>query len=60
MEAGIKYIEKIYQRENGTEILIKMKTECHTSEELEEALSFMAECSHQFYLDAGNTFRCTP
>lgn len=36
---------------NGTEVEIKMKTECLTEEDMRRSLGFMAQSSHRFYLE---------
>ncbi len=47
---GMEYSETF--KRDGTEIEIKMKTDCHTQDELNEAISFMARSSRKFYLHA--------
>ena len=50
-KARIAEHKKIYTNENGVELEIKMKAECSTDGEMREALSFMAQSSHNFYLE---------
>ena len=40
-----------YHSEDGTEVEIKIKAECPTQDDVREALSFMAQSSHRFYLE---------
>ena len=47
----------IYRSEDGTEVEIKMKTGCKTANDMRKSLGFMAQCSHQFYLEAAEKFR---
>lgn len=47
----MEYID-VFKNKDGTEVEIKMKTECHTQDELDAAISFMAQCSRKFYLQA--------
>ncbi len=42
---------KIFKDGNGTEVEIKIKTECSTHEEMRNTLSFMAQSSRTFYLE---------
>jgi len=50
-------------RKNGTEteieIEIKMKTDCHTQDELNEAISFMAQSSRKFYMHVAEKISST-
>lgn len=41
----------IYTNEDGTEVEIKVKTECVTSDEMKQTLSFIAQSAHKFYLE---------
>ena len=41
-----------YRSEDGTEVEIKIKAECPTQDDVRKALSFMAQSSHRFYLEA--------
>ena len=50
----------IYRSEDGTEVEIKIKAECHTQDDARKALSFMAQCSHQFYLETAEKFKGGP
>ena len=50
----------IYRSEDGTEVEIKMKTGCKTANDMRKSLGFMAQCSHQFYLEAAEKFREEP
>ena len=43
--------------QDGTEVEIKMKTGCKTANDMRKSLGFMAQCSHQFYLEAAEKFR---
>lgn len=47
----------IYRSEDGTEVEIKMRTECQAANDMRKSLGFMAQCSHQFYLEAAEKFR---
>lgn len=49
--------ENVYRSDSGTEVAFRIKTECLTQEELEEALSFFAKSSHRFYLEVGNEIK---
>lgn len=42
---------KIFENKDGTKVEIKMETDCHTKEEMCKAVSFMAQSSHEFYLE---------
>lgn len=50
MDKIIEY-SNIFRNETGTEVELKVKTECSTQDEMKEALSFIAQSSHQFYLE---------
>lgn len=43
----------------GTVVEFKIKTECHSDNEMREALSFLAQQSHRFYLEAADKIKCT-
>ncbi|MBD5098171.1 MAG: hypothetical protein HDT35_01210 [Clostridiales bacterium] len=49
--------ESVYRSDRGTEVAFRIKAECITQEELEEALSFFAKSSRRFYLEAGNEIK---
>ena len=49
--------ENVYHSDSGTEVGFRIKAECLTQEELEEALSFFAKSSRRFYLEAGNEIK---
>lgn len=49
----------VFKNKDGTEVEIKMKTECHTQDELDAAISFMAQCSRKFYLQAAEKISST-
>ena len=49
-----------YQNEDGVVVEIKIKAECSSEEDMRKALAFMAQSSHNFYLEAGNTLRTEP
>lgn len=46
---------KIFRNENGAEVEFRVKAECSTKEEMRKALSFIAQSSHQFYLETAET-----
>lgn len=48
-----------FKDENGTEVKIELKTECSTQEEMRKTLSFIAQSSHRFYLEAGDKIKKT-
>ena len=50
MKKKLVEYSNIFKSEDGTEVEIKMKTDCHTQEELNAAISFMAQSSRKFYL----------
>lgn len=43
-----------FKDENGTEVKIEIKIECSTQEEMRKTLSFIAQSSHRFYLEAAD------
>lgn len=55
----MEYSEKFTDK-NGTEVEIKMKTECLSSVEIREALRFMAESSRKFYLRVAEKVNSKP
>lgn len=48
-----------FKNEDGTEVVIKMKTDCHTKDEMCKAVSFMAQSSHKFYLEMAEKINST-
>ena len=42
-----------FNNESGVEVEIRIKAECPSEEAKFKALSFMAQCSHRFYLETG-------
>ena len=48
-----------YHSEDGTEVEIKIKAECPTQDDVRKALSFMAQSSHRFYLEAAEKINST-
>ena len=48
-----------YRSEDGTEVEIKIKAECPTQDDVRKALSFMAQSSHRFYLEAADKINST-
>lgn len=52
--------KEIFADENGTEVEIKMKTECQSSGEIRQALSFMAKSSRKFYLKVAEKLNSKP
>lgn len=49
-----------YSNEDGVLVEITMKAECPTQDDARKALSFMAQSSHRFYLEAAEKINyCT-
>lgn len=49
----------VYRSEDGTEVEIKIKAECPTQDDVRKALSFMAQSSRRFYLEAAEKINST-
>ncbi len=43
--------KQVFKNEDGTEVEMKIKTECTNREEMRNTLSFISQSSHRFYLD---------
>lgn len=49
----------IFKDENGTEVEITVETDCHTQEEMNAAISFMAQSARKFYLQLAEKISST-
>lgn len=48
-----------FKDEKGTEIEIKVKTDCSTQDEMNAAISFVAQSSRKFYLQLATKINST-
>lgn len=49
----------IFKDGNGTEVEITVKTDCHTQNEMNAAISFMAQSARKFYLQLAEKINST-
>lgn len=49
----------IFKDGNGTEVEITVKTNCHTQNEMNAAISFMAQSARKFYLQLAEKINST-
>lgn len=48
---------KTIKSEDGTEVEFRIKAECHSLEEMNESLSFLARTAHRFYLETATSIK---
>lgn len=51
--------KSVFKDDQGTEVEIKIKAECPTYESMRKTLSFIAQSSHKFYLEAAEKINST-
>jgi len=57
-KASVEYCAQL-DGSTGTTVEFKIKTECHSDDEMRAALSFLAQQSHRFYLETADKIKCT-
>ena len=46
--------KNVFKGENGAELMIEIKTECFTHEEMKKILSFIAKSTYKFYIETAD------
>ena len=56
IERGENVVEykNVFKGENGAELMIEIKTECFTHEEMKKILSFIAKSTYKFYIETAD------
>ena len=47
----------VYTNADGVKVIMEVETECSTHDRMRETLSFIAQSSHKFYLEAAEKFK---